>query len=315
MTSLYESTSISVRDLIRSEGLAINRNALPDPGIRGRIEELDPATLTIDHSYQRRLNAGHATKIGQDFKFLSMKVPNGFRAANGTVLITDGQHTCVGAALAGISSIPVFVIDLPPSSTAKESIIMQSQQFTDINRNQKPVSKFDILKNEYIQEDPTAVAIMNTCAKVGVTLCSTTDPKKSQPGYMSHIHNILVAWNQIGSTHMVSALSFFRKYWPQEPIPGSEFIGVARFYQAFDNPAVQKQANGKMDEAVLFAALSQNGSITKPAYIDERVLQPLYALTNVTATVKADIWRARACIIAYNNVLDADSDRRLGYYV
>jgi hypothetical protein len=291
--------SISVRDLIRSEGLAIDSKFLPNPGTCGRIEYLDPATVTIDHSYQRKLNANHATKIGQGFKFLSMKVPNGFRATDGSVLITDGQHTCVGAALAGIPSIPVFVIDLPSTSSAEEALIMQSQQFLSININQKPVSKYDILNNEYIQRDPTAVAIMDACASVGVKPCSSEKHVKTQPGAMSHIHNLKVSWSQIGAKPTVDALSFFRKYWPHAPIPGSEFIGVARFYQVYQH-ASNSQAGNQLDEATLYRALSQDGGITDPTNIDSLVLEPLYPQTGAVANTKADIWRSRAIMIAYN---------------
>lgn len=291
--------AISIRDLIARERLAIDQNTKSHPGKPGRVIRVNPLDVRIDHSYQRNLNRPHATKIGQEFQFANMKIPNGFLHADGTVLITDGQHTCTGAALNGIPEIDVYVIEMPATATAQAQVSQQSQQFLSINRNQKPVSKYDIYRNELIQGDPTVVAIDAVCRKLGVVPCANSKTYKTRPGHLSHIHNLKNCWSQIGAAPTEEALAFMRKYWPNDAIDGAVFAGLARFFQKLGSAQRSNLQNSDVNLSELALALKTTSNFTL-SQVDEAVLVPLFGQTGAAAGTAADVWRARAIRIAYN---------------
>lgn len=293
--------AITVAELIRKENLVVDLRNLPHPGDPGEVVEVDPGTLLIDHSYQRNINKPHAIKIGQNFQYVNMKIPSGFRDSDGNILITDGQHTCAAACLARIPTIKVYVQDIVSGMTAEEAIALQSKQFIAINSSAKPVGKYDLYRNLLIQKDGTIVAIQSMCDRVGVTPCANKKPDKTRPGAMSHIHNLTTAWNNIGDKASEAALTFLRKYWPNDPIDGALFIGVARFFQRYAVAKARKLAGCNYDETVLYKAISGSGMLTMSESYD--FIKDESGKVGTKGNTTVDIWVARTMRKLYNEYI------------
>ena len=300
--------TISIAALAAAKGLVINLNNL-NPGQPGKIIDADPATLHLDHSYQRQLNVPHATKIGQTFSYMNMKIPSGFIDANGTILITDGQHTCVGAFLAKIPTIKVYVLPLPTGISTQAAIALQSKQFIAINGSAKPVSKYDMYRNLLIQQDPDTVAMAAACARAGVVPCSTAPADKKRPGAMSHISNLTNSWKQIGEVPTEEALTCLRARFPNCPIDARLSYGLARFIQKFAAPKSRNLPGSNYDINGLFDALTMSGSLTTMAdvsnYVDDESSN-----TSKNTNTTLDVWVAKTIRYIYNQHVGGASDPR-----
>lgn len=283
---------LTVGELIARHRLAINQKSV-NPGIPGTIHYVNPKDLLIDHSYQRDLNTTHASNIGQNFDFSQMKIPSGFKSSEG-ILIVDGQHTCTGAALAGIDKIAVYVIENTDKNIGNRAF--QSKQFLAINCNNKTVTRYDILRNQVIQEDPDAIAIMKACADYNVVPCHKSN---NRPGHMSHINNLSKAWKQIGEKSVRRTFGFIRANWPDEPIHGAAFIGICRFFQRTE---FDKRNPVKIDDSILLNALTNNGTVSKFQDLDDEIFEPNFKHVSTTSKTQADIWRNLVIILLYNKL-------------
>lgn len=292
--------TISIATLATQKGLVVNLNCLADPGDSGYIVNAVPGVLFLDHDYQRELNTPHALKIGQNFKFVNMKIPSGFINSAGEILITDGQHTCVGAHLAKIPSIPVYVQRMPDNITSEQAIAMQSKQFIEINRSAKPVSKFDMYRNLLIQKDEDTMAMAAACARAGVVPCNKSPAAKRQAGAMSHISNLTNAWTQIGHNPTEESLTFLRSRFPHCPIDARLFYGLARFIQKFAGAKARNLPGANYDLDVLYDALTVSGALTQmvdvSVYVDN---ESVHTSKNTNTTL--DVWVAKTIRYLYNN--------------
>lgn len=308
MNAVTNQNTISIADLAAQHKLVINLNNL-NPGKPGIIMDVDPAELHLDHSYQRNLNVPHATKIGQTFSYMNMKIPSGFIDDSGKILITDGQHTCVGAFLAKIPKIKVYVMEMPSNLTMSQAVALQSQQFIAINSNQKPVSKFDMFRNLLIQQDPDTVAMAAACNRAGVTPCDRTSSSKRQPGAMSHISNLTNAWKQIGHQPTEEALTILRQRFPNCPIDARFFYGFARFIQKFAAPKARNLPGSNYDLNILFDALTLNGSLQTMAEVSS-LLDEESSNTSRNTNTTLDMWIAKTIRYVYNQYVGGASDPR-----
>lgn len=312
----------SIADIISNEKLVIDPKSLPNPGSRGTLEWVDPLTLYVDHdSYQRETKIFHAVKIGQNFKYEYSKVISGFRCAvTGRIFVTDGQHTSIGAALAKIPLVPVWVHDLNGNASKVELVQRQSEQFVAINSRQQKMDRYTLHRNALIQKSANALKIQAICDKTGVVLIPTSQKKKKIPGSLSHIHNAYVAIEQIGEfpevynlpSPMEMALTFMRKCWKSKPIDPVLFIGLARFFKQFVLHRMRNQPGAMFDEVILFSALTDGGIRNYediPALLDS-----YFAQTGATNANNGDVWRAKAIRMAYNDWVDSENlgqDKRL----
>jgi hypothetical protein len=298
--------TVSIATLVANEGLVVDLSKLADPGDPGRIVEVEPGSLHIDHSYQRQLNKPHATKIGQNFQFINMKIPSGFIDNSGKILITDGQHTCVAAFLAKIPTIKVYVMPMSTEIATDDAVAIQSKQFIAINSSSKPVSKYDMYRNLLIQKDADTLAMAAACYRAGVTPCDKTPASKRMPGAMSHISNLTNAWKQIGPKPTEEALDFLRKRFPNCPIDARLFYGLARFIQKFAHPKARNLPGSNYSLDILFDALTLNGSLDTMSAVSEHVDDESHH-TNRNTKTTLDVWVAKTIRWIYNDHVGKDS--------
>jgi len=268
-TSSVIANTIAVKDLIANNKLAVNiihAGQVQQQNV-GTLEWAKPADLLIPLDVQRDLNTGHAMKIALGFKFLNMKPATGFRdPVSGKILITDGQHTVTAAALCGLPLVPVYVHNLPAGITAERALAMQSEQFLSINLSNKPVNLYTIYKNKLIQMEPGHMALAAMCARVGVTPCLNHN---NRAGAVSHIKNLNTSWFQIGEKETEEALTYMRKYFPNEVIHGAMLVGLTLFIQKMNNYQARNRADAVWDPMLLTTALSKNGTLKLKEIYDE----------------------------------------------
>lgn len=301
--------ALTVAQIIAQDKLMIDRNALPHPGDEGELVYVDPRTLHIDHgNYQRETNLKHATTIGQNFKYEYSKAVSAYRCpTTGRLFVTDGQHTSIGAALAGVARIPVLVFNLQQQVSSKVLIKRQSKQFVAINKNVKKMDRYTLHRNELIQEEPLAVEVQELCDKTGVVLIPTSQKKKRTPGSMSHVDVVYKSVTQIGSKAAEMGFRFHRKFWPREPIEPVVFWGLARFFKQFEAYRARGIAGAQFDETLIYKALTEDGLRMLKDVPD--FLETYFAQTGAVNANNGDIWRAKAIRMAYNDYVD---DLKLG---
>lgn len=329
---MSKNTTISVRDLIARNNLYISNKKADE--IRkqetGELRWVDPASLMLDHEYQRDLNTKHAMEIAEGFDYKNMKPATGFVDADGQILVTDGQHTVTAAAIVGLAKVPVYIHFLPEGISAERALAMQSKQFLSINLSQRAMSRYDIYNNKLIQAraDRAAARIDSThpeplksfldleamCNRVGANPCPSVRPFKHQPGAISHIANLETGWFNIGEKASEEALVFLRKYFPKDPVDGGLHIGVIRFIKNMAAAASRGRVDAAWDPAVLYKAITQDGKLDMAGAYDE--LKEISSSLGLPGNTPVQNWVAAAIRQAYNEyVLENKlASGRLGRY-
>jgi len=299
--------STSVADIIINNRLVVKRPAVSEMGTPGEVVWVDPATLHIDHnSYQRDTNPKHAMKIGSQYRYDRAKVISGYKCpTSGIIYVTDGQHSSIGAALAGVPKVPVYLFPLPSESSEQELIKLQSAQFVAINKNQKKIQKYDEYRNDLIQGDPNALGIDRICRKHGVTIIPTTRAKGVAT--VSHVVNVVKAYTQIGESGLDLAFGFIRKHWPSDHIEGSVIISLARFLKKFEEAKSRKIDGTEYNDRILYDAITLGGIRSQKEV--ESLLGDIAVEARIPTTGDTATWRARAIRQAYN---DWVSNHKLG---
>ncbi len=297
MTTKQKSTSVA--DIIYEKRLIVRRPSVASMGQPGTIVWVDPTELHIDHhSYQRDTNEKHAMKIGSEYRYDRAKVISGFRCTTSNIIyVTDGQHSTIGAALAGVSKVPVYVFDLPVGASVEDLVKMQSAQFVAINKNQKKIQKYDEYRNDLLQGTPYAVGIDKLCKKHGVTLIPSNKPKKA--GTLSHMVSIINSYTQIGESGVDMALDFIRKTWPHDHVEGPVLMALSRFLKKFAEAESRKIPNTKVNLSILEAAITLGGQHKQKAI--ESILADIAVDVRVSTYGDMSTWRAKVIRYMYND--------------
>lgn len=296
MTKSQKSTSVA--DIILQKRLVIRRPKKEEMGTPGKIIWVDPTTLHIDHeSYQRDTNEKHAMKIGENYRYDRAKVISGFRCTkSGTIYVTDGQHSSVGAAIAGVPEVPVYVFDLPEGASLRDLVKLQSAQFVAINKSVKRIQKYDEYRNDLLQEAPYALGIDALCKKHNVTLIPANKAKGA--GTLSHMVSIINSYTQIGESGVDLALGFIRSSWPYDHVEGPVLMSLARFLKKFAEAESRKLPKTTINRTILKQALTYNGTHSQKAiegYLTERALD-----FKISAYGEMSTWRAKVIRHLYN---------------
>jgi hypothetical protein len=289
----------SVADIIKDLRLTVRTPS--NVGTPGELVWVDPNTLYIDHnSYQRDTNEKHAMSIGANYRYDRAKVISGYRCTvTGIIYVTDGQHSSVGAALAKIPLVPVYVFDLPQNMTVVDLIKLQSAQFVAINKNQKRIQKYDEYRNDLLQGASYAVGVDKLCKKYDIRLIPSNKPKGVRT--LSHIVSIINSYTQIGENAVDMALAFIVKFWPTDHIEGPLLMALARFFSKLENAKRRKLPKSDYNEAILFSAITQYDRSQKKV---EGMLLETATMHRIATYGEASAWRARALGVVYNEYVE-----------
>jgi hypothetical protein len=145
---------------------------------RPEFDWVDPRTLLVDETYQRRLGKQSVKLIrriigGWDWR--KFKPPVVARTAEGLKVI-DGQHTAIAAAShPGIDLIPIMLIQA-------ESQAEQAAAFVGQNRDRLALSPVQVHKAALAAADPDAVAIERICSEAGVRILQAPPGRPFEAG-------------------------------------------------------------------------------------------------------------------------------------
>lgn len=131
----------------------------------------------------------------------------------------DGQqHTTEWIAQYGEQAlVPVFYVESTDENV--ESIMLLA-----LNTDSEPMAKYFIHQQEVIMGIPEAVALERCVLESG---CKT-GYKKSVPGVITHITDLLLARDHFGLEALGQVLSKMRQYWPTEKIATATMMGFLK---------------------------------------------------------------------------------------
>lgn len=287
MSQNKKKPTISVRDLVNNKNLVVSSKIISKVKAQepGELRWIDPATLRLNHEYQRDLNTKHVEEIAAKFHHRNMKPATGFVDGNGDIMITDGQHTVTAAFMVGLTEVPVYVHILPLGITEEEALAIQSRQFTETNMSPRKMDRYDMYRNFLIQaradksaaeaalaadpaskplEEPLAyfLRLEAACARAKAYPSPSNKKSKNMAGAITHQANLETAWTQIGEQATEDGLIYLRKYFPHESIEGAVQLGLTRFIKTTQAGALRGRTDVQWDPAVLFKAMSKDGTLS-----------------------------------------------------
>lgn len=128
---------------------------------KGRFMEISKNELSIDHTYQRRLNNLHVNRIAKEWSWPKCGTLDVIRRLNGSLIIVDGQHRWEAAQLRpDIITLPCMIFEL-------NKIEDEAELFGTINRVQKKLTSVEGFRSDLIRKDELALKIISIISTTG----------------------------------------------------------------------------------------------------------------------------------------------------
>ena len=182
----------TIRPLPLSETLLAEAS---DPGAPPVIEFVDPRTLAVEDRYQRQLSERSVAlihRIVRQFDWRAFKPPIVARAADGTLMVIDGQHSAIGAAShPHVPLIPVVVVD----GGAVED---RAQAFLRHNRDRVGMTPMQIHHAALAAGDEVAVAVDEACKRAGARVLRNPQSTSMRVGDTMAVSTISTICKQRG---------------------------------------------------------------------------------------------------------------------
>jgi len=136
----------------------------------------------------------------------------------GKAFISDGAHrgTTLNRQYGNFAEIPCNI-------TLIDDLSEINEQFLAINRDVEVISKYSILMNEYEMKEPLAVKIVNSVKKCG---CEVKARGANTPGAITHVQNIIKAYEANGVKIIEKTLKIMRNYWSNDKIETAILLGI-----------------------------------------------------------------------------------------
>jgi hypothetical protein len=236
---------------------------------------IDPKTLNISKTYQRKIKPKLVKKIKDSFCAAAFGVTTVGRRSNGGLWVVDGQQRTTAGLDMGLLTIPAVIFE--SSGAAHEASV-----FLYMNRNRLRVNADEIFKAAHKEGDWAMRDILSTLQKHGLNFaCFAKKDVKLWPNIraVSTIQNIYDLDN--GGGHLDDFLSFLCATWPgnTEALQNSVMRGLSYFLYKF-GPVIDRTA---------FMKFLKKNSPTR-----------LIAEANMTGAGNRYISVAKACFKLYN---------------
>lgn len=129
--------------------------------------KLKPSETTVDHRYQRELDAKRAHAMAENFLVDLVGVPVVSKRADGSYVRIDGQHRLAAAIAAGFADTPMLMEVFEGLSIKQEA-----ELFLRLNGGRKAVGAIDKYKARIEACEPVACEIANTLKKNGCRIAT-----------------------------------------------------------------------------------------------------------------------------------------------
>lgn len=160
-TSLPSPACLTLTDLQRRQAVL---KAIMNPSTYGGVKysEVDPRAILVDDAYQRDPHLSRAHKIAEQWDpYKAQAVTCSYR--NGELWAVNGQHTALGAQLAGVPTVAITILD---GLSAQDEAVLFSTQ----DDNKCKVSSLAKYKADLFARIPYAVSLDNLLSSYGIRM-------------------------------------------------------------------------------------------------------------------------------------------------
>jgi len=187
-----------------------------DVGDPPELRWVDPATLWVDDTYQRRIGKEGTALIRRilgRFDWSKFQAPNVIETPHGLV-ITNGQHSAtIAATHPAVELIPVLV-------SRPRSVARQAESFIAINTDRTAVTKPQLFHSALVAGDPEIIAIQKVMDETGVRVPRSPPPRKDlyKPGDTVAVGTVIDFYRSHGPGALRTALSLLKTRRPIQMI-------------------------------------------------------------------------------------------------
>lgn len=209
-----------------------------DPGEPPVIEFVDPRALAIEDSYQRQLSERSVAlihRIVRQFDWRAFKPPIVARAADGTLMVIDGQHTAIGAAShPHVASIPVVVVDAG-------EVVDRAGAFLRHNRDRVGMTPMQIHHAALAAGDEVAVAVDDACRRAGARVLRNPQAGTTRVGDTMAVSTVSTICKQRGVVFTARLLKILVEA-GQAPI---DALSIKAVFEIITEPAWKNTISGE----------------------------------------------------------------------
>lgn len=204
----------------------------PPTGQLPVLQYLTPSQLSVDPTYQRKLDGTTSQKlireIAQNWDW-SLCLPlvvarrDSDSPQGGGLFVVDGQHRHAAAALRGdIQVLPCVILE-------GSAVEVEARLFVRLNKQRRPISKLDEFRAAIAAGDAQACEIEDALARAGLRLAANTNPDSWKPGEIANVGGLAQAWKMHGGAASALALEVLARAYPGEVLRfgGTIFPGLA----------------------------------------------------------------------------------------
>lgn len=168
----------------------------------GTHEMVDPATIVVDHLYQRPTKPALAQRIAANFDVMLFGRPICFRRENNMLYCIDGQQRLAGAKAAGLRAVPI--VSFPLVGKQREAEV-----FVAVNEVRKSLTGLEKHRGKVVAKDPAAIQIERAVEKAGYSITVNNDSPRAIAaiGALGYAHGLL------GEEGVVQVLTAARESW------------------------------------------------------------------------------------------------------
>jgi len=187
------------------------KHAAPQASDEISLEWLPVADLRIDGRYQRKLSDASLRVLGRivkGFSWARFGALSVSRAADGTLLVVDGQHRAVAAAHLGIERVPCLVFAAETEA--------QAASFVGINADRTGVTRIDKFRAQLAAGDAKARGLANMLAIVDLRW-DVPSAGPLAPGTIRCIARLEALRTRYGIGTVQTALEIMIEAQPEQP--------------------------------------------------------------------------------------------------
>ena len=132
-----------------------------------KIVKLKPSDTTVDHRYQRELDAKRAEHMAAQFNADLMGVPVVSKRSDGSYVRIDGQHRVAAALIAGFGDVPIHMEVFEGLTIQQEA-----ELFIRLNGGRKAIGAVDKYKARIEAREVVALEIFGVLKKHGCRIAA-----------------------------------------------------------------------------------------------------------------------------------------------
>lgn len=199
--------------------------------------------LKIDDKYQRLINSKFI-KDAKEFNPKLVKPISVFLRPNGDLVVVDGQHTCMMAAIyvedPSEFEIECQVQEHPKDFTTEQCIAAEAKYFEQFNSSRTNMTGVALFRSQLAQNEPKAVQLEKNFKRLGVhieLIGADDDGTNAIKGFRGITQSI----SKYSITHTEKAINFYKekigdpkfKKW-NTPLRGNMIFGLTSLFHFLD---------------------------------------------------------------------------------